>query len=108
MLHPHDGDLGRRQPRDDIANRATRDEMLVHLGELSSARQALEGAAFAPGTNATLSVLTDETERPARPREPLPREVLEHMPCLSRSGREIVPLMSSVFQKRSSKLALLA
>ena len=45
---------GRRQPRDDIANRATRAELLVQLGELSSARQALEGAALAQGTNATL------------------------------------------------------
>ena len=71
---------GPTQPRDDIANRATRAEMLVHLGELSSARQALEGAARAPGTNATLSVLTHETERLARPREPLPREVLENVP----------------------------
>ena len=33
-------------------------------------------------TNATFSMLTDESERPARPREPLPREVLEHVPPL--------------------------
>ena len=33
---------GGRQPRDDIANRATRAGMSVQLGELSSARQALE------------------------------------------------------------------
>ena len=70
---------GRRQHRDDIALRATRAELLVQLGELSSARQALEGAALAPGTNATLSMLIDESKRPARPR-PLPREVLEHVP----------------------------
>ena len=55
----------------------------MQLGELSSARQALEGAALVPGTNATLSVLTDESKRPARPREPLPREVLKHVPPVS-------------------------
>ena len=38
---------GRRQPRDDIALRATRVELLVQLGELLSAWQALEGAALA-------------------------------------------------------------
>ena len=51
VLHPLDGDLV-----GDIALRATRAELLVQLGELSSAREALEGAALAPGTNDPLNV----------------------------------------------------
>ena len=44
VLHPDDGDQsGRRQPRDDIAHRATRVELLVQL-------EALEGAVLAPAT----------------------------------------------------------
>ena len=42
--------------------------MLVQLGELSSARQALEGVAFAPGNRATLNELTNVVRRPAVPR----------------------------------------
>ena len=64
---------GRRGQQDTIDNRTGRAEMLVQLGELSSARQAVEGASLAPGTEATLTKLTDETKRPSRPREPLPR-----------------------------------
>ena len=38
--------------------------MLVHLGELSSARQALEGAEVAPRSEETLSMLSDPSKRP--------------------------------------------
>ena len=54
-------------------------EILVQLGESSSARQVFEGAALAPGDNATLTALTNDAKRPSRPREPLPREVIEHV-----------------------------
>ena len=50
------------------------------MGELSSARQALEGAALAPGNEATLRQLTDASRRPPQPRGPLPPEVLNHVP----------------------------
>ena len=60
--------------------RATRAERLVQVGELSSARQALEGAAFAPGNEATLRQFTDVSMRPPQPREPFPPEVLNHVP----------------------------
>ena len=65
---------------DDLEKRATRAEMLCHMGELSSARQALEGAALAPGNAATLHQLKDPSRRPPRPREPLPDDVMRHVP----------------------------
>ena len=45
--------VGRRRWRtqsDNISGRVERAEALVHLGELSSARQVLEGAQLAPGS----------------------------------------------------------
>ena len=57
---------------DDIKLRAARAERM--------ARQALEGAAFAPGNLATLRQLTDVTKRPPLPRAPLPRDVVNHVP----------------------------
>ena len=56
--------VGRRRRRrrgDDLERRASRAEMLVTMGELSSARQALEGAELAPGTNETLQMLSDQS-----------------------------------------------
>ena len=47
---------------------------------MSSARQAPEGAALALGNQATLRQLTDASRRPPQPREPLPPEVLNHVP----------------------------
>ena len=47
----------RHQHHDDDAKRATRALSLVQVGELSAARQALEGASMAPGTIATLREL---------------------------------------------------
>ncbi len=60
--------------------RAARAEALVFLGELSSARQALESAELAPGTPATLAALKDEERRPERPRDDLPPEVQAFRP----------------------------
>ena len=47
-------------------------QALVHLGELSSARQALKGAAVAPGSQETLSTLSDPCKRPPLLQDPLP------------------------------------
>ena len=54
---------------------------LVQLGELSSARQALEGAEVAPGDRNTLAALQDPVRRPAIPRDPLPEDLLTHVPA---------------------------
>ena len=45
----------RRVVHDDVDARAACAEALVQLGELSAARQALEGASVAPGNTATLA-----------------------------------------------------
>ena len=58
---------GRRQSTDDLAKRAERAVSLVQMGEVSRARQALEGAQMAPGTLATLRDLTDPRKRPPVP-----------------------------------------
>ena len=58
---------GRRQETT-LDKRAARALELVQMGELSSRRQ--EGAELAPGTLATLAVLTNPDRRPAEPREP--------------------------------------
>ena len=52
--------------------------MLVQLGELSSAGQALEGAAIAPGNRATLNELTNVAR--AVPRDPLPNDLVTYQP----------------------------
>ena len=62
----HQNNVRRRRRRDDDdgeAKRAARALSLVRVGELSAARQALEGAAFALGTLATLAALTDPEKR---------------------------------------------
>ena len=62
-----------------MKHRVDRAEALVHMGELSSARQALEGATLALGTEATLNALRDPAKRrPPQPRAPLPRELVNH------------------------------
>ena len=71
---------GRRRTVNDVENRVLRAELLVQVGELSAARQALEGAAVAPGNQATLDLLTDATRRPPHLRTPLSPEVLGHTP----------------------------
>ena len=60
--------------------RAARALSLVQMGELSSGRQALEGASLAPGTRRTLEALRDPIRRPPVPRDPLPHRVVGHMP----------------------------
>ena len=53
---------------------------LTQMGELSAARQALEGTPVAPGTMSTLRALTDPEKRPPLPRAPLSPEVAEAQP----------------------------
>ena len=66
--------------RDTLDKRAARALELVQMRELSSGRQALEGAELAPGTLATLAALTNPDRRPAEPREPLPPQLVNHRP----------------------------
>ena len=70
----------RRRIAADVEQRATRAEMLIQLGELSSAREALEGCEIAPGTTTTLDALKDQRRRPALPRAPLPHDVMDFEP----------------------------
>ena len=63
-----------------MKRRVDRADALVHMGELSSARQAFEGATLAPGMEATLNALRDPAKRPPEPRGPLPRELVNHEP----------------------------
>ena len=67
---------------DDVVRRAGRAEACVQVGELSSARQCLEGAPVAPGNRNTLFALRDPSKRPAEPRDPIPADVLEFQPGL--------------------------
>ena len=67
----------RRQGQDAAVRRAERADQLVHLGELSSARRVLESAELAPGTPETLRQLR---ARPSQPRDPLPDDILGHVP----------------------------
>ena len=70
----------RRRSPDSIVHRVARAETLAHLGELSAAGNALEGAPCAPGDNIILRALLDESRRPQHPRFLVLREVLEHRP----------------------------
>ena len=70
----------RRQEDDDLARRVARAERLARLGELSSARQALESAAVAPGSLRTLHELTNPERRPAVPRSLLDPELDDFEP----------------------------
>ena len=71
----------RRRSSDEEAVRAARALSLVQMGELSAARQALEGASLAPGNLATLGMLTDPTRRPPVPRSALSQEVRDTEPA---------------------------
>eukprot|EP00435_Cladocopium_sp_Y103_P075990 s57_g72.t1 len=51
----------------DPTNRRARARDLVHMGELSAARQALLSGPLAPGTDATLAELRDPNRRPNEP-----------------------------------------
>ena len=70
----------RRQGEDDLEQRAARAEMLVHFWGVTPARQALDGAAVAPGNQATLNSVTDNSRRLAQPRDPLPERLLNSVP----------------------------
>ena len=70
----HDGD--------DVERRVTRAERLVELGEMSSARQALEGAAVAPGDQ-------EERRRPQQPREPLSPDMMTFQPEIEKQLDEM-------------------
>ena len=72
----------RRHQTDSVEKRAERARNLVHLGELSAARIALEGAQVAPGTLATLRELTNPERRPPRPRQQLSEEVIQSTPSV--------------------------
>ena len=78
--------MHRKRRRDTQSNemerRAARALSLVQMGELSSGRQALEGASLAPGSDQTLNSLRDPDRRPPRPRDPIPRDILEHQPAI--------------------------
>ena len=56
----------REESGDERGRRAKRALQLTHWGELSSARQALEGALVAPGNQETRAQLTDPSRRPAQ------------------------------------------
>ena len=68
----------RHRPEEELGRRAARALALVQLGELSSGRQALEGASVANGTQQTLEALRDPDRLPPLPRDPLPEAILEH------------------------------
>ena len=70
---------GRRRGHE-VERRVARAETLIHLGELSSARQALEGSELAPGTMETLDILRDPRRRPPVPRAPLPAQMMDFQP----------------------------
>ena len=70
----------RRVIHDDLESRAARAEALVQMGELSSARQALEGAALAPGNDITLRAFQDPSRRPPVLRDPIPDDLLNVVP----------------------------
>ena len=80
-LHHATGPGGRR-PADDVAKRAEGAQTLVMMGEVSASRQALEGAALAPGNMATLSQLKSPDRRPVQPIRELPREFREFQPAI--------------------------
>ena len=81
----------RKRVRDDDECRAAKAAMLVSIGELSSARQALEGAQLASGDQETLNSLRNPTRRPVE--GPFARGV-GHFPAASQvpvGPRPILP-----------------
>ena len=50
------------------------------MGELSSARQALEGATIALGTDVTRAMLTNPATRPQEPYAPVPPHSRDRIP----------------------------
>ena len=70
----------RQNQGDDVQTRACRAEVKVALGELSSARQVLEGEEVAPRKREILRMLTDESNRPRQLRNPILPEIAGHTP----------------------------
>ena len=70
-----------RTRTDSVERRAERAQALVALGEISSGRAALEGDPVAPGNQATLNSLRDESREPRALREPLPDHLDESPAC---------------------------
>ena len=70
----------RRTQTDTIERREERAEALVHWGELSSGRHALERALLAQGNEETRRALTDERRRPSMLRAPLSEDLLTFQP----------------------------
>ena len=64
----------------DMERRAARAEALVVLGELSSARQALEAAELAPGNTFTLEYLQNTERRPDKLCSLMPASILDFSP----------------------------
>ena len=71
---------GRGRGRDPDESRAARALQLVQLGELSSARQALEGAELAPGNESTLRELRNPARIPDVLRDPIPEDIMNMAP----------------------------
>ena len=69
------------QSRNAASTSKKRAQALVELGELSSARQVLEGATCAPGDDTTRVALTNPARRPPELRAPLPEELIRHRPA---------------------------
>ena len=65
---------------DSVPKRVSRAIALANMGELSNARQVLEGDAVAPGNETTWKLLTDENRRPRSVREPLSRRTISTVP----------------------------
>ena len=74
------GHRRRRVPPDPVEHRAERAHNLIQMGELSAARQALDGDPVAPGNHATLLALRDPQRRPQAPRSPLAPELMVSNP----------------------------
>ena len=71
----------RHRQRDDGRQRQLHRALrLVHVGELSAARQVLESADVAPGTLATLRELTNPARRPPVPRQGLSKQLRHSEP----------------------------
>ena len=67
---------------DSVEQRAKRAQSLAELGELSSARLALDGACCAPRNELTLRALRDPRRRLVALREHLPEGVRSHQPVV--------------------------
>ena len=72
----------RRGRHTDAENRTVRALQLTHMGELSSARQALEASPVAPVNESTRVKLTEKNRRPSRPRRSLDAHIATAVPSV--------------------------